>query len=74
MSPFRVLVGKFEIVGTTGEADGRQPAVKSEAVAFDVIDRRAPGNTRYVCRDRSFDEAWDLSVWRTAIAAASQLH
>lgn len=74
MSPFRVLVGKFEIVGTTGEADGRQPAVKSEAVVFDVIDRRAPGNTLYVCRDRSFDEAWDLSIRRLAIASASRLH
>lgn len=74
MSPFRVLVGKFEIVGTTGEADGRQPAIKSEAVVFDVIDRRVPGNTLYVCRDTSFDEAWDLSVQSSAMAAASRLH
>jgi hypothetical protein len=35
MRAFRVLVGKFEIVGTTGAANGRLPALKSEAVAFD---------------------------------------
>jgi hypothetical protein len=74
MSSFRVLVGNFAIVGTTGEADGRQPAAKSEAVAFDVIDRRGRGSTTYLCRDQPFDAAWDFCTTRLAIEAARKLH
>ncbi|WP_236674471.1 hypothetical protein [Paraburkholderia hospita] len=62
MSLFQVLVGKFAIVGTTGAADGRRPADKSRAVAFDVIDRR--NNLTYLCRDQSFDSAWDFCALR----------
>jgi hypothetical protein len=73
MSSFRVLVGRFEIVGTTGEADGRKPAGKSEAVAFDVRDRIA-GEHPYVCRDQSFDAAWDFCTKRLAALAQRTLH
>lgn len=31
---FRVLVGDFAIVGTTGAERGRQPTVKSDAAAM----------------------------------------
>jgi len=70
MSSFRVLVGPFEIVGTTGASGGRQPALNSEAVAFDVIDRKYPGSTRYEIRDQTFDAAWDFCTRRLAIVAA----
>jgi hypothetical protein len=74
MSSFRVLVGGLEIVGTTGVGSGRQPAQKSDAVAFDVIDRKGEGNTQYLCRDQSFDAAWDFCTRRLAIVAAKRLH
>jgi hypothetical protein len=74
MGSFRVLVGGFAIVGTTGAAGGHQPAPKSEAVAFDVIDRRGMGNTQYLCRDQPFDEAWDFCTRRLAIVATTRPH
>jgi hypothetical protein len=74
MASFQVLVGGFAIVGTTGAEGGRQPAVKSEAVAFDVIDRKAEGNTRYARRDQSFDEAWDFCTRSLAFTAAKRPH
>lgn len=74
MSSFRVLVGDFVIVSTTGAAGGRQPAMKSDAVAYDVIDRKSEGNTRYACRDQTFDEAWDFCTRRILIVAASRPH
>jgi hypothetical protein len=74
MSSFRVLVGRFEIAGTTGAASGRLPARKSDAVTFDVIDRKGEGNTQYLCRDQSFDAAWDFCTRRLAIVAAKRLH
>ncbi|MGF7137271.1 hypothetical protein P3T40_008784 [Paraburkholderia sp. EB58] len=74
MSSFRVLVGNFAIAGTTGEADGRQPAVKSKAVAFDVIDRRGCDETTYLCRDQPFEAAWDFCAARLAIEASRKLH
>ncbi|MGQ7932220.1 hypothetical protein [Paraburkholderia sp. D1E] len=69
-----MLVGNFAIVSTTGAASGNQPALKSDAEAYDVIDRRARGNTLYACRDQSFDEAWDFCTRRLAIVAAAGQH
>jgi hypothetical protein len=74
MSSFRVLVGNFAIVGTTGAERGRQPTVKSDAVVFDVIDRKSAGNTQYACRDQTFEEAWDFCTRRIAIVAARRSH
>jgi hypothetical protein len=74
MSSFRVLVGDFAIVGTTGPAGGRQPAMKSDAVAYDVIDRTSDANTQYACRDQTFDAAWDFCTRRIAIVAAGRPH
>ncbi|NUX57943.1 hypothetical protein [Paraburkholderia youngii] len=68
MRSFQVLVGGFAIVATNGAEGGRQPVVKSEAVAFDVIDRKATGNTQYASRDQSFDEAWDFCARRLTAA------
>lgn len=68
MRAFHVFVGRFfEIVGTTGVNHGSVPAVKSEATGFDVIDRRATGNARYVCRDQSFEDAFEICVRRTLV-------
>lgn len=74
MSSFRVLVGSFAIVGTTGAAGGNMPAMKSDAESFDVIDRRKEGNTDYLFRDRSFEAAWDFCTRRLAIVAAVRPH
>ena len=74
MSAFRVLVGSFAIVATNGAAGGRQPVGKSDAVAFDVVDRTAQGNTQYACRDQSFFDAWDFCTRRLAVAAAVKSH
>jgi hypothetical protein len=74
MSAFRVLVGGFAIIATNGAAGGRQPVGKSDAVAFDVLDRTAAGNTRYACRDQSFFDAWDFCTQRLARVAALKPH
>ncbi|WP_251031457.1 hypothetical protein [Paraburkholderia strydomiana] len=58
MALFQVLVGGFAIVATNGAEGGRQRVGKSEAVAFDVIDRKDRGNMYYACRDQSFGDAW----------------
>jgi hypothetical protein len=74
MSSFRVLVGGFAIVGSTGTSGGGQPAMKSDAVAFDVIERNSAGNTQYACRDQTFEAAWDFCTRRIAITAAQKSH
>lgn len=66
MGSFRVLVGNMAIVATTGAAGGRSPTIQSQAVAFDVIDRRADDARRYLCRDQTFDGAWDFCTRRLA--------
>ena len=73
-SSFGVLVGDFAIVGTTGAERGRQPTVKSDAVAYDVIDRKSGDNTQYACRDQTFEAAWDFCTRRIAIVATSRPH
>ncbi|MGF6851152.1 hypothetical protein [Paraburkholderia sp. CI3] len=74
MRSFQVLVGGFAIVATNGAEGGRQPVGKSEAVAFDVIDRKAAGNTKYASRDQTFTDAWDFCTRRLAIVAAKRPH
>jgi hypothetical protein len=74
MSAFRILLGSFAIVATNGVAGGRQPVGKSDAVAFDVIDRTAVGNTHYACRDQTLFDAWDFCTRRLALAAARKPH
>ncbi|BCZ85535.1 hypothetical protein PTKU64_92100 (plasmid) [Paraburkholderia terrae] len=74
MASFQVLVGGFAIVATNGAAGGRQRVGKSEAVAFDVIDRTAPGNTAYACRDQPFDDAWDFCAHRLLVTATPRPH
>jgi hypothetical protein len=74
MRSFRVLVGSFAIIATNGAEGGRQPVGKSDAVAFDVIDRSATGNSRYACRDQTFTDAWDFCAHRFLVTAAPRPH
>jgi len=65
---FRVLAGKLEIVSTSCLNNSWVPVPKSEAVAFDVIDRTTGGDdTRYVSLDQSFVAAFDLCVRKALI-------
>jgi hypothetical protein len=74
MASFQVLVGGFAIVATNGAEGGRQRVGKSEAVAFDVIDRAAAGNTEYACRDQSFVDAWDFCAHRLLVTVVPRPH
>lgn len=71
MAQFRVLVGRFAIVGTTGPKKGRRPACKSSAVTFDVIDRKNEGKGR---RDLQFWAAWDFVGAQLEAERKSRLH
>ena len=63
MRAFRVLAGKLEIVSTSCLNNSWVPVPKSEAVAFDVIDRTTGGDdTRYVSLDQSFVAAFDAII------------
>ncbi|TGP40229.1 hypothetical protein EN871_28810 [bacterium M00.F.Ca.ET.228.01.1.1] len=74
MASFQVLVGGFAIVATNGAEGGRQRVGKSDAVAFDVIDRTARDKTSYACRDQSFVDAWDFCARRLLVTAAPRSH
>jgi hypothetical protein len=65
-SSFRMLIGHFAVVATTGQDHDSLPARKSEAGGYDVIDRKATGDEQYVCRDRSFLDAFDICVRRAS--------
>ena len=71
---FRVLLGEFEIVATTGVANGSEPTVLSKAEAFDVIDRKREGEDRYVLRDEPFEPAVDFCMAWLAQKATSRKH
>ncbi|MGF7191861.1 hypothetical protein JOE11_004934 [Robbsia andropogonis] len=71
MSQFCVIISRFAIVGTTGIDNGSQPAGKSEAVAFDVIDRSSM-RTRH--RDLPFWTAWEFCVSQLQAEKLSRLH
>ena len=71
MSYFQMMVGnRFTIVATNGAANGNQPVMKSEAVAFDVFDRSV---SRTVAQGQPFDAAFDFCTMRLAIMAAKPL-
>ncbi|AOK42499.1 TPA: hypothetical protein QDB15_006236 [Burkholderia vietnamiensis] len=74
MMAFRLLLGEFEIVATTGATDGRRPTTQSDAQAFDVIDRNADGERRYVLRAEPFGGAVDFCMAWLAQQAAARKH
>ncbi|WP_028218932.1 hypothetical protein [Paraburkholderia oxyphila] len=71
MSYFQMKVGnKFTIIATNGAANGHQPVLKSDATGYDVFDRTS---CKTVCRDQSFDEAFDFCTRRLILVAAKTI-
>ncbi|MGF6637123.1 hypothetical protein [Paraburkholderia tuberum] len=59
---FKMIVGRFEIVATSGVRNGSVRVGKSDAQAYDVIDRRRIG---IVIPDKigvELDDAWSYCV------------
>ncbi|MFM0027483.1 hypothetical protein PQR70_14590 [Paraburkholderia madseniana] len=65
---FTMIVGRFQIVATSGVENGSVRVGKSEAQAYDVIDRNKRGNARAEKVGVPFDDAWFYCVRRQANA------
>jgi hypothetical protein len=59
---FKMIVGRFEIVATSGIKNGSVRVGKSEAQAYDVIDRRQVGNVTPEKIGVELDDAWFYCV------------
>lgn len=59
---FKMIVGWFEIVATSGVKNGSVRVGKSEAQAYDVIDRRKTGVVTPEKRGVELDDAWSYCV------------
>ncbi|MFM0415809.1 MULTISPECIES: hypothetical protein [Paraburkholderia] len=59
---FKMIVGRFEIVATSGLKNGSVRVGKSEAQAYDVIDRRKTGTVTPEKRGVELDDAWTYCV------------
>jgi hypothetical protein len=70
---FRMIVGRFEIVGTSGVKNGSVRVGKSEALAYDVIDRHQRGNIIPTKVGVDFDDAWFYCVRHQARAQGISL-
>jgi hypothetical protein len=67
-SMFTMIVGRFEIVATSGVKNGSVRVGKSEALAYDVIDRRHRGNIKPEKVGVDFDDAWFYCIRHQARA------
>lgn len=65
---FTMIVGRFKIVATSGVNNGSVRVGKSEALAYDVIDRHQRENARPEKVGVTFDTAWFYCVRRQASA------
>jgi len=65
---FTMIVGRFKIVATSGVNNGSVRVGKSEALAYDVIDRDQQGNARPEKVGVTLDTAWFYCVRRQASA------
>lgn len=65
---FTMIVGRFQIVATSGIRNGSVRVGKSEAQAYDVIDRRQTGNARPEKIGVALDDAWAYCVRHQARA------
>lgn len=65
---FSMIVGKYLIVATSGVKNGSVRVGKSDAEAYDVIDRRSSCNSRPVEVGLTLDTAWFYCVRRQANA------
>lgn len=59
---FKMIVGRFEIVATSGVANGSVRVGKSQAQAYDVIDRRQTGIAKPEKSGVGLDDAWFYCV------------
>jgi hypothetical protein len=72
---FSMIVGRYKIVATSGVQNGSVRVGKSEAEAYDVIDRGHGGNARVEKEGVTLDTAWFYCIRRQASAqGVSLLH
>ncbi|MFM0051598.1 hypothetical protein [Caballeronia grimmiae] len=72
---FSMIVGRYEIVATSGVENGSVRVGKSEAEAYDVIDRKRGGRARLEKQGVTLDTAWFYCIRRQASAqGVSLLH
>jgi hypothetical protein len=72
---FSMIVGRYEIVATSGVGNGSVRVGKSEAQAYDVIDRKRSGHARLEKQGVTLDAAWFYCIRRQASAqGVSLLH
>ncbi|WP_250479751.1 MULTISPECIES: hypothetical protein [unclassified Caballeronia] len=64
---FSMIVGRYEIVATSGVENGSVRVGKSEAEAYDVIDRKR-GHARLEKQGVTLDTAWFYCIRRQANA------
>jgi hypothetical protein len=63
---FRMIVGRFEIVATNGAKNGSVPVGKSDAEAYDVVDRKQRSGGNVEQSSVTLDTAWFFCVRRQA--------
>ena len=72
---FSMIVGRYQIVATSGVENGSVRVRKSEAEAYDVIERGFGGNARLEKQGVTLDVAWFYCIRRQATAQdVSLLH
>lgn len=72
---FSMIVGRYKIVATSGVENGSARVGKSEAQAYDVIDRGRGGNARIEKQGVTLDTAWFYCIRRQAtVQGVSLLH
>jgi hypothetical protein len=72
---FSMIVGRYQIVATSGVENGSVRVGKSEAEAYDVIDRSRAGHARLEKQGVTLDTAWFYCIRRQASAqGVSLLH
>lgn len=59
---FKMIVGRFEIIATSGVRNGSVRVGKSDAQAYDVIDRRQTGKVTPEKVGVELDDAWSYCV------------
>jgi hypothetical protein len=65
---FSMIVGRFQIVATSGVKNGSQRVPKSEAKAYDVLYRVRGGAERLEKEGLTIDTAWAYCIRRQATA------
>ncbi|SAL84655.1 hypothetical protein AWB74_07011 [Caballeronia arvi] len=72
---FSMIVGRYQIVATSGVGNGSVRVGKSEAEAYDVIDRGQGGSARLEKQGVTLETAWFYCIRRQASAqGVSLLH